>query len=125
LHASNKSQIAHSALEQIAWIYDIEREIKVLPPDARQRIRQDKSKPLLSLADLLFQGPGKVGAVGVWIQSGGRWMETHHHSDSWLSLPHADLSGGAAWGLKWAVSRSWPTAQLILLHQPWPQLLHL
>jgi hypothetical protein len=28
-------------------MYDIEREIKELPPDARQRIRQDKSKPLL------------------------------------------------------------------------------
>jgi transposase len=47
LHASNKSQIAQSALEQIARIYDIEREIKELPPDERQRIRQDKSKPLL------------------------------------------------------------------------------
>jgi transposase len=47
LHASNKSQIAHSALEQIGRIYDIEREIKELNPDERQRIRQDKSKPLL------------------------------------------------------------------------------
>jgi len=47
LHASNKSQIAQSALEQIARIYDIEREIKELPPDERQRIRQERSKPLL------------------------------------------------------------------------------
>jgi hypothetical protein len=47
LHASNKSQIAQSALEQIGRIYDIEREIKELPADERQRIRQDKSKPLL------------------------------------------------------------------------------
>ncbi len=47
LHASNKSQIAQSALEQIAAIYDIEREIKELPADARQRIRQERSKPLL------------------------------------------------------------------------------
>ena len=47
LHVSNKSQIAQSALEQIGRIYDIEREIKELPPDARQRIRQGKSKPLL------------------------------------------------------------------------------
>lgn len=47
LHASNKSQIAQSALEQIARIYDIEREVKELPPDERQRIRQEKSKPLL------------------------------------------------------------------------------
>jgi hypothetical protein len=47
LHASNKSQIAHSALEQIARIYDIEREIKELDPDERRRIRQERSKPLL------------------------------------------------------------------------------
>ena len=47
LYASNKSQIAHSALEQIARIYDVEREIKELPPDERQRIRQKRSKPLL------------------------------------------------------------------------------
>jgi transposase len=47
LHASNKSQIAHSALEQISRIYDIEREVKELLPDERQRIRQERSKPLL------------------------------------------------------------------------------
>ncbi|WP_425057087.1 IS66 family transposase [Rhodoferax ferrireducens] len=47
LHASNKSQIAHSALEQIARVYDIEREVKELLPDERRRIRQEKSKPLL------------------------------------------------------------------------------
>ena len=47
LHASNKSQIAHSALEQIARVYDIEREVKELLADERRRIRQEKSKPLL------------------------------------------------------------------------------
>jgi uncharacterized protein YbaR (Trm112 family) len=47
LHASNKSQIAHSALEQIGRIYDIEREIKELLPDERRRMRQERSKPLL------------------------------------------------------------------------------
>jgi transposase len=47
LHVSNKSQIAHSALEQIGRIYDIEREVKELPPKERQRIRQERSKPLL------------------------------------------------------------------------------
>ncbi len=47
LHASNTSEIAQSALEQIARIYDIERETKELSADARQRIRQEKSKPLL------------------------------------------------------------------------------
>lgn len=39
LYASNKSQIAQSALEQITRIYDIEQEITELPADERQRIR--------------------------------------------------------------------------------------
>ena len=47
LHISNKSQIAHSALEQIGRIYDMELEVKELPPHQRQRIRQERSKPLL------------------------------------------------------------------------------
>ncbi|MGM3268074.1 IS66 family transposase, partial [Bacillus cereus group sp. BC255] len=47
LHISNKSQIAHSALQQIARIYDIERETKELTADERQRIRLTRSKPLL------------------------------------------------------------------------------
>lgn len=47
LHASNKSQIAHSALVQIGRIYGIEREVKDIHPDERRRIRQDRSKPLL------------------------------------------------------------------------------
>jgi transposase len=47
LHASNKSQIAQSALQQISAIYDIEREVQGLTPDERQRIRQARSRPLL------------------------------------------------------------------------------
>jgi hypothetical protein len=47
LHAGNKSQIAHSALEQIGRIYDIEREVKELTANERQRIRQEKTKPML------------------------------------------------------------------------------
>lgn len=35
LHASNESQIAHSALKQIAKIYDIERKTKGLTPCER------------------------------------------------------------------------------------------
>ncbi len=47
LHASNKSQVAESALQQISAIYDIEREVQGLTPDERQRIRQVRSRPLL------------------------------------------------------------------------------
>lgn len=47
LHTANKSQVAASALQQIGALYDIERELKDLAPDERQRIRQVRSKPLL------------------------------------------------------------------------------
>ncbi len=47
LHAANKSQVAESALQQIGAIYEIERELKDMAPDERQRIRQGRSKPVL------------------------------------------------------------------------------
>lgn len=47
LHVANKSQVAESALQQIATIYEIERELKHLDPDERQRIRQLRSAPIM------------------------------------------------------------------------------
>jgi len=47
LHASSKSQVAQSALQQIGMVYEIEREVQSLTPDERQRIRQARSRPLL------------------------------------------------------------------------------
>jgi transposase len=47
LHASSKSQVAESALQQIGMLYEIERELKDLAPDERLRIRQSRSRPLL------------------------------------------------------------------------------
>lgn len=47
LHASSKSQVAESALQQIGMVYEIEREVQNLTPDERQRIRQARSRPLL------------------------------------------------------------------------------
>ena len=47
LHAANKSQVAASALQQISAVYEIERELKNLPPDERLRIRQVRSIPVL------------------------------------------------------------------------------
>ena len=46
LHANHQSQIAAQALHYIAQLYEIEREVKELAADERQRIRQAKSKPL-------------------------------------------------------------------------------
>jgi transposase len=52
LHANHQSQIAAQALHYIAQFYEIEREVKNLPAQERQRIRQARSKPL---ADALHQ----------------------------------------------------------------------
>ena len=40
LHANHQSQIAGHALHYIAQLYEIEREVKSLRADERQRIRQ-------------------------------------------------------------------------------------
>lgn len=47
LHVANKSQLAEYALQQMGLLYDIERQVKDLPPDQRQQIRQDKARPIL------------------------------------------------------------------------------
>jgi len=82
LHASSKSQIAYSALEQIGRAYDIEREIKEFNPDERRRIRQERSKPLLDalhqwmilnrqkISQVLVPGDGE-GRNGVWLAQQG------------------------------------------------------
>ena len=46
LHVSNKSQIAEQALQYIAQLYTVEREVKNLHADERLQIRQVHSKPL-------------------------------------------------------------------------------
>ena len=46
LHVSNQSQIAGLALQYIAQLYAVEREVKNLNADKRRQIRQARSKPL-------------------------------------------------------------------------------
>lgn len=47
LHAANQSQIAQSALEQLARIYEIEREVKEFSVEQRLAARQERTKPAL------------------------------------------------------------------------------
>lgn len=42
LHAANKSQIAHSALEQIGRVYEIEHEVKEFNPDERRSAKDHR-----------------------------------------------------------------------------------
>lgn len=47
LHATNKSQLAEKALHYIAALYEVEREVRELEPDGRQRIRQEKAASII------------------------------------------------------------------------------
>jgi hypothetical protein len=47
LHASSKSRVAESTLQQIGMVYEIERQVQNLTPEERQCIRQTRSRPLL------------------------------------------------------------------------------
>ena len=47
LQVAHKSPIAQEALERIAALYAIEREIRGRPPDERREIRQTRARPLL------------------------------------------------------------------------------
>ena len=47
LHATQKSVLAEQALQYIAALYEVEREVRDLEPDDRRRIRQEKAVPLM------------------------------------------------------------------------------
>ena len=47
LHATNKSQLAGFALEQLGKVYDIERQVKELDEEQRLGLRQQHTKPVL------------------------------------------------------------------------------
>ena len=47
LHTTKKSLLAEQALQYIAAIYEIEREVRDLEPDERRRIRQEKAALLM------------------------------------------------------------------------------
>lgn len=47
LHTTKKSILVEQALQYIAAIYEVEREVRDLEPDERRRIRQEKAAPLM------------------------------------------------------------------------------
>ena len=64
LHTPQKSILAEQALQYIAALYEVEREIRDLEPDERRRIRQEKAAPLMETLhawmiaqrELVFEG---------------------------------------------------------------------
>ena len=64
LHTTKKSILAEQALQYIAALYEVEREVRDLEPDDRRRIRQEKAAPLMQTLhawmiaqrELVFEG---------------------------------------------------------------------
>jgi transposase len=56
LYEAHASPIAKEALERIAALYGIEKEIRGRPPDERQRIRNTQARPLLDSLQAWFKG---------------------------------------------------------------------
>jgi transposase len=70
IYKSQGSGIAAQALERIALLYEIEKEIRGSPPDARKKARQEKAKPVFNdlelwLHDQLTRISGKSPLAGV------------------------------------------------------------
>ena len=55
LQQAHKSPVATEALERIAVLYDIEREIRGRPPNERREIRNQRSRPLLASLKQWFE----------------------------------------------------------------------
>lgn len=75
---SQKSEIAHEALERIGQLYDIEREIAGKPADIRRTVRQELSKPRLEALHAwaetqLTRIPGKGDLARAFRYALGRW----------------------------------------------------
>ena len=64
LHTTKKSILVEQALQYIAAIYEVEREVRDLEPEERRRIRQEKAAPLMETLhawmiaqrELVFEG---------------------------------------------------------------------
>jgi len=52
VHATQGSDIAAQALERIALLYQVEKEIRSQPPDKRKQIRQEKARPVFDDLEL-------------------------------------------------------------------------
>ena len=78
VHAATGSAVAREALERIGALYDIERDIRGQPPDARRHWRQERSRPLMQAlrtwADATAARlPGRSDLAGAFRYMLNRW----------------------------------------------------
>jgi len=80
LYQAHASPVAKEAIDRIATLYQIEKEIRGRPPDQRQQIRSQRSRPILdSLKEWLQQSKLKLSAKSEVTQAIdyalGRWTQ--------------------------------------------------
>ena len=86
LHTTKKSILVEQALQYIAAIYEIEREVRDLEPDERRRIRQEKAAPLMETLhawmiaqrELVFEGLAITKALDYSLK---RWAALSRYLD--------------------------------------------
>jgi transposase len=92
LQVAHKSPIAQEALERIAALYAIEKEIRGRPPDERRAIRQTRARPLLKsfhawLESCLTKLSQKSDTTAAVKYALGRWEAlTHYAEDGGLEI---------------------------------------
>jgi transposase len=92
LQGAHKSPIAQEALERIAALYAIEKEIRGRPPDARRAIRQTRARPLLEafhawLESCLTKLSQKSDTTAAVKYALGRWQAlTRYAEDGGLEI---------------------------------------
>ena len=72
LHAANQSQIAQSALEQLARIYEIEREVKELSVEQRLAVRRERTRHVLDATARVADATAAQGARRVYHRPSAR-----------------------------------------------------
>ena len=86
VHFATKSPIAAEALERIGRLFEVEREVSGLAPEARRKIRQARARPVIDELAAFLEGSlpklsGKGELAGAMRYARGRWEALTRYLD--------------------------------------------
>jgi transposase len=86
VHIATKSPIAAEALERIGRLFEVEREVNGLAPEARRKIRQARARPVIDALAAFIEGSlpklsGKGELAGAMRYARGRWEALTRYLD--------------------------------------------
>jgi transposase len=86
VHLATKSPIAAEALERIGRLFEVEREVNGLAPEARRKIRQARARPVIDDLAAFLEGSlpklsGKGELAGAMRYARGRWEALARYLD--------------------------------------------